>query len=401
MEQKKLYYIMNFFFSMTMLGICTQVPYYASMRFNSTSVQLAKLSILFGSTYIVLAVVMGQVGSKIKNKETLLTLGCFGLLLTSVYVFFVPNMKLLYVYPLMLSVSISLFYPNIIGSMGQANSMWMVSRQAALFSIGWALPLTIAPIIAGSLFEIFRRLFDMPQLVFPAAGLLALVAGIISFKVQRLNFRRSMNQPVEVEEVDRSKLPAGGVLFLLLALFCIFSVRSPTSILFNLFPRHAYGMGFSALRVGSLLSFFGLSQVGMFWFLSKRHFWHFRQSPFYVSAGIMIIGMALMSVAKSYIMMAGLFILFGCSGAISYHQSMFYSLIVSKNKSRAGGIHESLLVMGNMITLYLAATRENQLNDPGAAYHVGAFVCVIFLLVIAMTSVIMRTRMQAAKAAQL
>ena len=397
MNQKKLLYVMNFFFSMGSLGIVTQVPYYACLRFDATSLQLAYFSIIFGGTYIFLAPVMGHYGTRITTKAQLLTGGCLGLFLTSLYVSFGSSLNMLYFYPLLLSFSLSLFYPNMIGSMGQANSMWMISRQAAIFSIGWAVPLTVAPAITGYLMDTFLKLYDRPQYVFLAVSVLPLVAALISFKVHRLDHSGELGQKIEVEDIDRSKLPAGGLLFLLLAWFCLFLVRSPTGIIFNLFPGHAYIMGFSALMVGLLLAVFGLSQAAMFWVLGRFHFWHFTQRPFYIAAVLMIAGMAFMCVAKSFFLIAAIFVLFGFSGAISYHQSMFYSLVVSKNKNRAGGIHESLLVLGNMLTVYLAANMEKSYANAGAAYYVGVAVCLIFLLVIAMTSLAMRIKKQALK----
>lgn len=396
MNQKKLYYLMNFLFSMAMMGIASQISYYASMRFDAKPDDLAFLAILNGMIYIVLAPIMGHYGSRILKKEHLLTAGCFCLFLTTVFIYFASSLKLLFIYPPILAFSLALFYPNMIGSMGQANSTMMISRQAAIFSMGWSLPLTISPVISGYLLDIFGIHYGKPQLVFPVAGCFALAAGIVSLKVHRTINRRP-ERKLDIEEVDRAKLPAGGVLFLLLAWTCLLLVRSPAGILFNLFPQHGYKMGFSASMVGWLLAFYGLSQMAVFWLLSRYHFWHFKQSVFYAAAFVMIIGMGLMSLSHSFFSIAALFILFGFPSATIYHLSMFYGLIVSKNKNRAGGIHESILVLGHMSTVYMAASAEIFWGKPAAAYYVGVAVCMIFLLVIAMISLVMRIKKQAAK----
>jgi MFS family permease len=396
MNQKKLYYLMTFLFSMALMGIASQISYYATMRFDAKPDDLAFLAILNGMIYIVLAPVMGHYGSRIMKKEHLLTAGCFCLFLTGIFVYFASSLKMLFIYPPILAFSLSLFYPNMIGSMGQANSTMMISRQAAIFSLGWSLPLTIGPVISGYSLDIFGRLYDKPQLVFPLIGCFALAAGITSLKVHSTINRRP-EKKIEIEEVDRTRLPAGGVLFLLLAWICLLLVRSPSGILFNLFPRHGYMWGFSASMVGWLLALYGLSQAAVFWLLSRYHFWHFKQSVFYAAAFTMIIGMILMSQTHSFFRIACLFILFGFSSAITYHMSMFYGLVVSKNKNRTGGIHESILVLGHMTTVYLAANAEKFWDKPAAAYYVGVAVCLIFLLVIAMISLVMRIKKQAVK----
>lgn len=393
MQSKKLYYLTNFFFSMATAGMLLQVPYFAQKRFAPSWVELAYLPAIFGLSYMVLAPLMGHIGSRSSRRGHFLSLGCLGVFLGSIVLFFAQNMYWLYAHSLLYSLSLAFFYPNMIGVMGQANSMLLISRQAARFSLGWAVPLSISPMFSGYLLDIFHEAYDKPQLAFPVVGCLALVAGILSLKIKRMDRKQQAQPPVELDPEERAKLPAGGLLFWLMALFMMFTVRSSAQILFALFPAHAAkSLGFSALNVGILLGMLGISQVIVFWFMGRFHFWHFKHSPFYAAPMSMILGLVSLSFADKFIPIAGAFMLFGMAAAISYHFSMFYGLVTARNKERAGGVHESVLMSGNMLVVYLAAQAKEFFDDTRAAYYVGVLFCLVFLLAIITTSLVIRNR---------
>lgn len=306
--------------------------------------------------------------------------------------FFSRNMIWIYMVAVVCAIGASFFYPNMIGMMGRANSVRIISQQAATFSIGWAIPQVISPVISGKLLDVFNRWLDMPQLMFPMMGFLALVAAALSFKVHRLHIDERMPEKVELEPEERSKVSAAGLLLLLVAWFALLTVHSPIEVLRKLFPKQALDMGFSAARVGILLGITGIFQLGVFLVLRKAHFWHFRYSPFYVSAGLMIAGMLLLAFAKSFFMMILPFALCGIAAAIVYHMSIFYSLVASKNEGRAGGINQSVEVMGKMILVMIAAGAIKVNGAASAGYFLGMGASLIFLLGIFAMKMVMRMK---------
>ena len=88
MQSKKLYYLTNFFFSMATAGMLLQVPYFAQKRFAPSWVELAYLPAIFGLSYMVLAPLMGHIGSRSSRRGHFLSLGCLGVFLGSIVLFF-------------------------------------------------------------------------------------------------------------------------------------------------------------------------------------------------------------------------------------------------------------------------------------------------------------------------
>ena len=392
MEQKKYYYIMNFLFSLGITGIASQIPYFAVERFQATSLEISYIVGSVWVSYCVLAPLMGHLGHVI-GRSHMLTAACICTFVTGWIPFFAPNIHWLYGYGLACAFSVSLFYPNMIGMMGQPGSTRAISRRIGLFNIGWAVPLMIAPVIAGHLLDAFRTV-GRANITFPVMGLFAIAAAITSLKIHRPNkeTKQPESEQVPLEPADARRLPAGGLMFLLLAWFSLLMVRSSVGIIYALFPRHGYNMGFSAAMVGWLLCVLAIFQGIIFWGMSRMHFWHFRQSAFYAASAIMIVGMALLCVVREFLPLLGIFALFGLAGGISYNLSIFYSLIVARNKGRAGGIHEGMLTLGNVIAVYSAGKYEHLIGRQSAPYQVGIFLSLIFLLVIIMTSLVMKIK---------
>ena len=81
--------------------------------------------------------------------------------------------------------------------------------------------------------------------------------------------------------------------------------------------------------------------------------------------------MLLMAYAKSFFMMLPPFALCGIASAIVYHMSLFYSLVVSKNKGRAGSINQSVEVMGRIIMVMTASWAIEVTGAVSTAYFAG------------------------------
>ena len=216
--------------------------------------------------------------------------------------------------------------------------------------------------------------------MFPIIGSLALVAAMLSFKVHRMDIEKRMPEKSEFEPEERGKVLAVGTLFLLLAWFALLTAYSPIAIVNNLFPKQALVMGFSAAQLGFLLGILGVFQLGVFLIFRKVHFWYFRYSPFYFSAGLMIAGMLLLAFAKSFLMIILPFAIIGIASAIIFHMSTFYSLVVSRNKGRAGGINLSVENTGMIIMVLIAGRAINVTGEVSAGYFAGMGACLIFLL---------------------
>lgn len=393
MQAKRYYYITTFVFSMAAVGMSVMMSYFLSDLFKADSIQLSNYTIIYLLSYFILAPLMGYVGSHVNGKYMLIA-GCISISLTSLIPFFAHGenwIYWIYGYAIAFSFSISLFYPNMIGFIGQSISLRGISRQIGFFNLGWVIPAIIASALSGFLLDAISKS------MFLIMGCFGLVAALISLKIHRPE--KSIEQPqkegIEISPEEKKLLPAGGLLFMLLAWFSLLMVHSSImGIIFPLFPGHADRyLGFTGLETGFFFALMGTIQGVIFLIMSRVHFWHFRLSLFYLPPILMFLALGLLCMTEKYLFILGIFALFGIVGAVSYNLSIFYSLVVSTNKSRGGGIHEGMLSAGSVFTVFIAGRYEKLVGYRAGAYHVGMLMCLIFLLVIVMTSVIiMRNR---------
>ena len=389
MQQRKLYYIMNFFFAMAVAGIMMQVPYFSSLKFGASYTQLSYFMLLYGPPFIVLSIIMGHLGSHWGKGNLMMTVGCFCMFGVAIILFFSRNMTWIYAAILACAVSASLFVPNMVGMMGQASSMRTISRQTAGYNIGWAVPHVIAPVLSGKLLDIFNRWLGMPQLMFPIMGSLVLVAAIISFKIHKVDIEQKMPETAELEPQEHHKVLTSGRIFMFLGWFAFLMVYSPIAIVHHLFPKHGASLGFSATQVGILLGTVGVFQLVVFLLSRKIHSWHFRYSLFYISAVLMISAMLLISFFESFYMMVMPLALCGIASACVFQMGVFYSLVAAKNKGRASGIIMSVEYLGMLVMLMIAGWAINVTGDVSAGYFTGMKSCLIFLLGIFVITMVM------------
>jgi len=392
MQPKRYYYITNFFFSMATMGTYVLTSYYFREQFKATPLQISWFAIAMSIAYVIFAPLMGHFSSRLNNKW-MMTVGCVSMSLTA-FIPFAANGEYWFYYlvafGICFSFSASMFYPNMIGSLGQSASIQGISRQIGFFNLGWITPAIFAPVLSGYILDSFSRA------MFPVVGSMGIIAALISLKIHRLEKHAELSprKQIQLDPEERALLPAGGLLFMLLAWFAVLMVRSSIGgIIFPHFGAHAQDLGLSALRTGWLFCAMAITQAVLYLCMSRLHFWHFRLSLFYIPAITMIVGLGLLSVTENFYWMIGIFVLFGITGAITYNASIFYCLVVSTNKIRAGGIHEGMLSAGTILTVFAAGHYQQVVGHRSGAYQVGILFCCIFLLVISTTTaVIIRNR---------
>ena len=134
--------------------------------------------------------------------------------------------------------------------------------------------------------------------------------------------------------------------FLPLALLANFATFFAIGLVRALFPKLAIDLGFSPSLLGYLLALIAVTQLAVFYFMSRTDRWQFRMSPIIFAQLLAAFGLGLIGIGTQPIIFACGFLLLGGLIGVTFTASIFYSLYAEGPGGRRTGIHEAIVGSG-------------------------------------------------------
>ncbi|HID12004.1 MAG TPA: MFS transporter, partial [Candidatus Latescibacteria bacterium] len=116
-----------------------------------------------------------------------------------------------------------------------------------------------------------------------------------------------------------------------------------------LFPKLGIELGMSATLIGSILLCVYLSLVTVFY--AFRGLIRFPSSPFAILAGplLLVVALTLLTLSRDVPSFVSAFLVLGVAMGISYHSSLFHSLLRPGRAALRSGVHETMLGLGSLL----------------------------------------------------
>jgi DHA1 family multidrug resistance protein-like MFS transporter/DHA1 family quinolone resistance protein-like MFS transporter len=267
-----------------------------------------------------------------------------GLTASVVGIFSFPIVVLTFVFYGLFGVSLSLFWPPLMGWLSYGLEGRDLSRAIFRFALCVGLGVTFSPLIAG-LLSTLDPIYPLYVTVclFATAWLLLTVASLALPQIRNDSHRDQVKSGSQRGE-DRSTLlryPAWVGLF---ASYVVFG------IIVTVFPMYGRtSLAISKSTIGILLLFRPLFGVLGYILLGRFHFWHFKSLPMIIGLGLLAGLMAGLAWIRLIPVLGVIVALVGFLLAASFTYSFFHGTSGSSNRSTRMAIHEALLAGGMIV----------------------------------------------------
>ncbi len=275
-----------------------------------------------------------------------------------------PNVTMLAVLTGATGMSLSLFWPPLLGWLTTGFEGEKLGRILGHFNLSWSTGIIVGPYLCGWLTQLSPRLpLYVATAVFGAT--FALVGSAVLLAPEPdpgAGLADEGNEPATPAASTAFRWPAWtGLVASFFAMGTVVTV----------FPLAGRGeLGLSASLVGAVFAVRALTNTVTFVLMGRVSFWHFRLWPMVVS--LLLTSMALLGLALSreVVPVAASMALLGVVASVSYNASIFHGSSGAPDRSKRMAIHEALLSVGllsgslaggwlyersDMLTAYLAA----------------------------------------------
>ena len=228
------------------------------------------------------------------------------------------------------------------------------------FNMAWALGILIGPPLGGVLYaQAVGRPF-------------AIGAGLVGALFLSLLFLRVRETASAGAAADAGQA-TGSRAFLWVAWTANFATFFATGTVRSLFPKFASDLGIAPEPLGRLMALIGLSQVAVFYIVSRTDRWQFRFAPLAAAQFLGIAGLTSVAVGTTSAVFAiGLFALGALTG-MTFTASIFYSLFSGGPGGRRTGLHEAIVGSGFLFGPLAGGIAAEYLG-PRAPYLISAAV---------------------------
>lgn len=308
---------------------------------GATGSQLGALGAIWAGIYGISVLLTGRLSDRLGRRRLAVT----GLIATLGFIVacgLTTNVPLLLVFMAGFGVSISAFWPSIMGWLGDsAHSSAELNARLGRFSVAWTIGFLLGSGLTGAVFRI------QPFAAFLLAAVMVLGAIIVLLLP---------TQPDTGPIADTTRLPPvpQGRGFRKTAWLANFTMTLTTGGVCALFPQLATHLGIRADVHGAMLALFRAGSLVAFFGLAHLTFWRTRLWPLWVAQAVAVVALAGIGVSHTPWAFTVAFVVAGLVAGYTYQASIFFTLEEMTDKGKGSGFHEAVLGLGIFLGSLLA-----------------------------------------------
>ena len=337
--------------SALVMGVTTNclnfaLVFYAHDKFGADTFQAS----LFGSLYSLSYLLCCSFGGKLLQKIPPLR----SILLAISFVFIglwmmlkAPTLTIAYIVQTGIGISISLFWPQLMGWLSSGQEGKQLARATSFFNFSWSTGTIVAPFLAGFLSDLNG--------VYPLYACLAFTA-VNGLYVALAGYRLQHDETATAAATTTSSTTAQQQLgdhsptIRFPAWYGLVCAWFAIGFLYNSYPLMAeQSLGFSRQHIGNLILLRALFATIMMTAMGFCSFWQFRYWQLIAGHLLLAVNMLLFGFASNSVSITMLISMSGILCAHAYTNRMFHGLSGSTNRKLRMAIHEAALSIGAVI----------------------------------------------------
>ncbi len=337
--------------SALVMGVTTNclnfaLVFYAHDKFGADTFQAS----LFGSLYSLSYLLCCSFGGKLLQKIPPLR----SILLAISFVFIglwlmlkAPTLTIAYIVQTGIGISISLFWPQLMGWLSSGQEGKQLARATSFFNFSWSTGTIVAPFLAGFLSDLNG--------VYPLYACLAFTA-VNGIYVALAGYRLQHDETATAAATTTSSTAAQQQLgdhsptIRFPAWYGLVCAWFAIGFLYNSYPLMAeQSLGFSRQHIGNLILLRALFATIMMTAMGFCSFWQFRYWQLIAGHLLLAVNMLLFGFASNAVSITMLISMSGILCAHAYTNSMFHGISGSTNRTLRMAIHEAALSIGAVI----------------------------------------------------
>ena len=337
--------------SALVMGVTTNclnfaLVFYAHDKFGADTFQAS----LFGSLYSLSYLLCCSFGGKLLQKIPPLR----SILLAISFVFIglwlmlkAPTLTIAYIVQTGIGISISLFWPQLMGWLSSGQEGKQLARATSFFNFSWSTGTIVAPFLAGFLSDLNG--------VYPLYACLAFTA-VNGIYVALAGYRLQHDETATAAATTTSSTTAQQQLgdhsptIRFPAWYGLVCAWFAIGFLYNSYPLMAeQSLGFSRQHIGNLILLRALFATIMMTAMGFCSFWQFRYWQLIAGHLLLAVNMLLFGFASNSVSITMLISMSGILCAHAYTNSMFHGISGSTNRTLRMAIHEAALSIGAVI----------------------------------------------------
>ncbi len=337
--------------SALVMGVTTNclnfaLVFYAHDKFGADTFQAS----LFGSLYSLSYLLCCSFGGKLLQKIPPLR----SILLAISFVFIglwlmlkAPTLTIAYIVQTGIGISISLFWPQLMGWLSSGQEGKQLARATSFFNFSWSTGTIVAPFLAGFLSDLNG--------VYPLYACLAFTA-VNGLYVASAGYRLQHDETATAAATTTSSTAAQQQLgdhsptIRFPAWYGLVCAWFAIGFLYNSYPLMAeQSLGFSRQHIGNLILLRALFATIMMTAMGFCSFWQFRYWQLIAGHLLLAVNMLLFGFASNSVSITMLISMSGILCAHAYTNSMFHGISGSTNRTLRMAIHEAALSIGAVI----------------------------------------------------
>ena len=337
--------------SALVMGVTTNclnfaLVFYAHDKFGADTFQAS----LFGSLYSLSYLLCCSFGGKLLQKIPPLR----SILLAISFVFIglwlmlkAPTLTIAYIVQTGIGISISLFWPQLMGWLSSGQEGKQLARATSFFNFSWSTGTIVAPFLAGFLSDLNG--------VYPLYACLAFTA-VNGIYVALAGYRLQHDETATAAATTASSTTAQQQLgdhsptIRFPAWYGLVCAWFAIGFLYNSYPLMAeQSLGFSRQHIGNLILLRALFATIMMTAMGFCSFWQFRYWQLIAGHLLLAVNMLLFGFASGSVSITMLISISGVLCAHAYTNSMFHGISGSTNRTLRMAIHEAALSIGAVI----------------------------------------------------
>lgn len=252
-----------------------------------------------------------------------------------------PAPWVLYVLNAVYGLSLSLFWPPLMGWLSVDLEGSELSKVVGRFNVSWCSGVVVGPLLGGWLSQVSPKA--------PLAGgsaLFALTCVLVALAAASLPLVRDDRRTGEADSTEGTEAGDGCVLRFP-AWVGLYATYFGMGVVFHVLPMASQDeLGLSKGMIGGLLFCRGLTNAVAFSLLGRAAFWHFRMWPMLSGQVVCCCAFLGLACARGPLSVAWWAGVFGVCVSISYSNSIFHGASGSRDRSGRMAIHESILAGG-------------------------------------------------------